>query len=203
MKVKRKIYLSILLLGIIILFSSTYYLTSKSIKNRELQKQNSIQVEEVNSSGVVDGRNLRDDLIISFYTNEKRDRTTTVSDLIKANDLKSGLTEEALTKQALKEGYELVEKSDERFIYRRNKEEKESKNFEAGTYYIGENDGYLAIYKADNEGNLKKEKVYEDEMSIEMFRESDSEKIKNFNYFNSKNIEEVENKIMELITLSF
>lgn len=200
MKVKRKIYLSILLLGIIILFSSTYYLTSKSIKNRELQKQNSIQVEEVNSSGVVDGRNLRDDLIISFYTNEKRDRTTTVSDLIKANDLKSGLTEEALTKQALKEGYELVEKSDERFIYRRNKEEKESKNFEAGTYYIGENDGYLAIYKADNEGNLKKEKVYEDEMSIEMFRESDSEKIKNFNYFNSKNIEEVENKIMELIT---
>lgn len=200
MKVKRKIYLIILLLGIIILFSSTYYLTSKSIKNRELQKQNSIQVEEVNSSGVVDGRNLRDDLIISFYTNEKRDRTTTVSDLIKANDLKSGLTEEALTKQALKEGYELVEKSDERFIYRRNKEEKESKNFEAGTYYIGENDGYLAIYKADNEGNLKKEKVYEDEMSIEMFRESDSEKIKNFNYFNSKNIEEVENKIMELIT---
>ncbi|WP_024615772.1 hypothetical protein [Clostridium sp. Ade.TY] len=200
MKVKRKVYLSILLLGIIILFSSTYYLTSKSIKNRELQKQNSIQVEEVNSSGVVDGRNLRDDLIISFYTNEKRDRTTTVSDLIKANDLKIGLTEEALTKQALKEGYELVEKSDERFIYRRNKEEKESKNFEAGTYYIGESDGYLAIYKADNEGNLKKEKVYEDEMSIEMFREADSEKIKNFNYFNSKNIEEVENKIMELIT---
>lgn len=200
MKVKKIFYLSILLLGIIILFSSTYYLTSKSIKNRELQKQNSIQVEEVNSSGVVDGRNLRDDLIISFYTNEKRDRTTTVSDLIKANDLKSGLTEEALTKQALKEGYELVEKSDERFIYRRNKEEKESKNFEAGTYYIGESDGYLAIYKADNEGNLKKEKVYEDEMSIEMFREADSEKIKNFNYFNSKNIEEVENKIMELIT---
>lgn len=200
MKHKRKIYLSILFLGIIILFSGTYYLTSKSIKNRELEKQNSMQVEEVNSSSIAKGRTLRDDLIISFYTNEKRDKTTTVSELIKINNLKDGLTEELLTKQALKDGYELVEKSNDRFIYRRNSQEKVSGNFEKDTYYIGESDGYLAIYKADNNGELKKEKVYSDEMSIEMFRDTDAEKIKNFKYFSSKNIEEVENKIMELIT---
>lgn len=200
MKYKRKIYLSIVFLGIIILFSGTYYLTSKSIKNRELEKQNSMQVEEVNSSSIAKGRTLRDDLIISFYTNEKRDKTTTVKELIKINNLKDGLTEELLTKQALKDGYELVEKSNDRFIYRRNSQDKVSSDFEKDTYYIGESDGYLAIYKADNNGELKKEKVYSDEMSIDMFRDTDAEKIKNFKYFSSKNIEEVENKIMELIT---
>ncbi|MDO5038809.1 hypothetical protein [Clostridium sp.] len=200
MKHKRKIYLSIVFLGIIILFSGTYYLTSKSIKNRELEKQNSMQVEEVNSSSIAKGRTLRDDLIISFYTNEKRDKTTTVKELIKINNLKDGLTEELLTKQALKDGYELVEKSNDRFIYRRNSQDKVSSDFEKDTYYIGESDGYLAIYKADNNGELKKEKVYSDEMSIDMFRDTDAEKIKNFKYFSSKNIEEVENKIMELIT---
>ena len=200
MKHKRKIYLSIVFLGIIILFSGTYYLTSKSIKNRELEKQNSMQVEEVNSSSIAKGRTLRDDLIISFYTNEKRDKTTTVKELIKINNLKDGLTEELLTKQAFKDGYELVEKSNDRFIYRRNSQDKVSSDFEKDTYYIGESDGYLAIYKADNNGELKKEKVYSDEMSIDMFRDTDAEKIKNFKYFSSKNIEEVENKIMELIT---
>ena len=200
MKHKRKIYLSIVFLGIIILFSGTYYLTSKSIKNRELEKQNSMQVEEVNSSSIAKERTLRDDLIISFYTNEKRDKTTTVKELIKINNLKDGLTEELLTKQALKDGYELVEKSNDRFIYRRNSQDKVSSDFEKDTYYIGESDGYLAIYKADNNGELKKEKVYSDEMSIDMFRDTDAEKIKNFKYFSSKNIEEVENKIMELIT---
>lgn len=200
MKHKRKIYLSIVFLGIIILFSGTYYLTSKSIKNRELEKQNSMQVEEVNSSSIAKGRTLRDDLIISFYTNEKRDKTTTVKELIKINNLKDGLTEELLTKQALKDGYELVEKSNDRFIYRRNSQDKVSSDFEKDNYYIGESDGYLAIYKADNNGELKKEKVYSDEMSIDMFRDTDAEKIKNFKYFSSKNIEEVENKIMELIT---
>ena len=200
MKHKRKIYLSIVFLGIIILFSGTYYLTSKSIKNRELEKQNSMQVEEVNSSSIAKGRTLRDDLIISFYTNEKRDKTTTVKELIKINNLKDGLTEELLTKQAFKDGYELVEKSNDRFIYRRNSQDKVSSDFEKDTYYIGESDGYLAIYKADNNGELKKEKVYSDEMSIDMFRDTDAEEIKNFKYFSSKNIEEVENKIMELIT---
>lgn len=200
MKHKRKIYLSIVFLGIIILFSGTYYLTSKNIKNRELEKQNSMQVEEVNSSSIAKGRTLRDDLIISFYTNEKRDKTTTVKELIKINNLKDGLTEELLTKQAFKDGYELVEKSNDRFIYRRNSQDKVSSDFEKDTYYIGESDGYLAIYKADNNGELKKEKVYSDEMSIDMFRDTDAEKIKNFKYFSSKNIEEVENKIMELIT---
>ncbi len=200
MKHKRKIYLSIVFLGIIILFSGTYYLTSKSIKNRELEKQNIMQVEEVNSSSIAKGRTLRDDLIISFYTNEKRDKTTTVKELIKINNLKDGLTEELLTKQAFKDGYELVEKSNDRFIYRRNSQDKVSSDFEKDTYYIGESDGYLAIYKADNNGELKKEKVYSDEMSIDMFRDTDAEKIKNFKYFSSKNIEEVENKIMELIT---
>ena len=152
MKHKRKIYLSILFLGTIILFSGTYYLTSKSIKNRELEKQNSMQAEEVNSSSIAKGRTLRDDLIISFYTNEKRDKSTTVSELIKINNLEDGLTEELLTKQALKDGYELVEKSNDRFIYRRNSQEKVSSNFEKNTYYIGESDGYLAIYKYDNNG---------------------------------------------------
>lgn len=197
MKLSKKFYFSILSLGLIGLFGATYYITSKGIQNRELDKQKESVTEVSSTTG---GRSLKEDLIVSFYTGESRDKTTTVKEIMKQSNITSGLTEEELSKSALKDGYELVEKSNDRFIYKRNKENSKKTSLEPNMYYIGESDGYLAIYKADKDGNLSLEKVYSDDTPIDMFRDGDVNKIKNYTYFSSKNLEEVENKITELTT---
>lgn len=189
---RRKKYFIFSIIAIIGLFFTSYYFVSKNIKSRNLN--NSTMGKEMihNNSGM----ELRDDLKISFYTDTNRDKTVTISTLMNEYNLEKNLTEEVLSKAVSKNGYKLVNKSNDTFVYKRTKEE----SLKANTYYIGESDGFLAIYKTDDKGKLKTEKVYSDDITIDMLRESDINKLKNFKYFNSSNLEEAENKITELTT---
>lgn len=190
---RRKKYFIFSIIAIIGLFFISYYFVSKNIKSRNLN--NSTMSKEMiynNNSGM----ELRDDLKVSFYTDTNRDKTVTISTLMNEYNLEKNLTEEVLSKAVSKNGYKLVNKSNDTFVYKRTKEE----SLKANTYYIGESDGFLAIYKTDDKGNLKTEKVYSDDITIDMLRESDINKLKNFKYFNSSNLEEAENKITELTT---
>lgn len=194
MKGNKKIYFTIFIIAIIGLFFTTYYLVSDSIKNRDLNNQSASAAEEtVASKGE---RALKEDLKVSFYTGETRDKTTTVSEILKELNMEKNLTEEILSKSVLSSGYKLADKSDDMFIYKREKED----TLKPNTYYIGESDGYLAIYKTDDKGTIKKEKVYSEDTPIDMLRDIDVNKLKNYKYFNSANLEDVENKITELIT---
>lgn len=194
MKRNKKIYFIIFIFAIIGLFFTTYYLVSDSIKNRDLNNQSANAAEEtVASKGE---RALKEELKVSFYTGETRDKITTVSELLKEMNVGKYLTEEVLSKSVLTNGYKLVDKSDDMFVYKREKED----TLKPNTYYIGESDGYLAIYKTDDKGTIKKEKVYSEDTPIDMLRDIDINKLKSYKYFNSTNLEEVENKITELIT---
>ncbi len=194
MKGNKKIYFTIFIVAIIGLFFTTYYLVSDSIRNRDLNNQSASSAEEtVASKGE---RALKEDLKVSFYTGETRDKTTTVSAILKELNIGKYLTEEILSKSVLSSGYKLVDKSDDMFVYKREKED----TLKPNTYYIGESDGYLAIYKTDDKGTIKREKVYSEDTPIDMLRDIDVNKLKNYKYFNSTNLEDVENKITELIT---
>lgn len=194
MKGNKKIYFTIFIIAIIGLFFTTYYLVSDSIKNRDLNNQSASAAEEtVASKGE---RALKEDLKVSFYTGETRDKTITVSEILKELNMEKNLTEEILSKSVLSSGYKLVDKSDDMFVYKREKED----TLKANMYYIGESDGYLAIYKTDDKGTIKKEKVYSEDTPVDMLRDIDVNKLKNYKYFNSANLEDVENKITELIT---
>lgn len=193
-KTKKKIYITILIFGIINLFFISYYITSNNIKNRNLENQNTEEAKETSSTDV--SRALKEDLKVSFYTGRNRDKVTTVKDLIKEINAGEYLTEEILSNSASKDGYKLVDKSDEMFVYKRD----EKTTLKANTYYIGESDGYLAIYKTDDKGSIKDKKVYSEDIPIDMLRDIDIDKLKNYEYFNSSSFEEAENKITELIT---
>lgn len=194
MKINKKFYFVMFIMGIIGLFFTTYYFVSESIENRNLNNQFESTAEEtVANQGE---RALREDLKVSFYTGETRDKTTTVSELLKELNIEKNLTEEILSKAVLSDGYKLANKSDDTFVYKREKED----SLKPNTYYIGESDGYLAIYKTDDKGTIKKEKVYSEDTPIDMLRDIDVNKLKNYKYFNSTKLEDVENKITELIT---
>ena len=60
-----------------------------------------------------------------------------------------------------------------------------SKSIKPNKYYIGEKDGFLAIYKTDNDGTLlieNSEDVYSNNKKVDNLRESDKNKIKNFEF---------------------
>ncbi|MBP1889589.1 hypothetical protein J2Z53_001170 [Clostridium moniliforme] len=190
---RRKKYFILSIIAIICLFSITYYFVSKDIKSRNLNNSTSNKdINYTNNSGM----ELRDDLKVSFYTDKNRDKTVTISKLMNEYNIQRNLTEEVLSRAVYKNGYKLVDKSNDTFVYKRTKEESLNPN----TYYIGESDGFLAIYKSDDKKNLSIEKVYSDDITIDMLRESDINKLKNFKYFNSSNLQEVEDKITELTT---
>lgn len=176
------------------LFFSTYYIANKKIEQRDLKYLNTL-AEETNASKA--NEILKNDLKVDFYTENTKDKVTTIKALIDEYKIdKNNVTENELAKAVSKDGYKLSSRSSEGIIFKRDSKDSLEKN----TYYIGEKDGYLAIYKTDDNGNLNIHKVYSDDISIDNFMEVDANKIKNYKYFNSKNLNEVEEKITELTT---
>lgn len=194
MRVNKKKFITISAFLIVGLFFSTYYIVNKKIEQRDLKYLNTL-VEETNASKA--NEILKNDLKVAFYTENIKDKVTTIKALIDEYKIdKNNVTESELAKAVSKDGYKLSSRSSEGIIFKRDSKDSLEKN----TYYIGEKDGYLAIYKTDDNGNLNIHKVYSDDISIDNFMEVDANKIKNYKYFNSKNLNEVEEKITELTT---
>ena len=61
------------------------------------------------------------------------------------------MTESELIKLLEKQGYVLDVNANNEFMFKKDA----TKTLEANKYYIGDKDGYLAIYKTDKDGNLK------------------------------------------------
>lgn len=194
MRVNKKKFITISAFLIVGLFFSTYYIVNKKIEQRDLKYLNTLAEEtNANKSNEI----LKNDLKVSFYTDNTKDKVTTIKALIDEYKIdKNNMTENELAKAVSKDGYKLSSRSSEGIIFKRDAKDSLEKN----TYYIGEKDGYLAIYKTDDNGNLNIHKVYSDDISIDNFMEVDANKIKNYKYFNSKNLNEVEEKITELTT---
>ena len=77
-----------------------------------------------------------------------------------------------------------------------------SKSVKPNKYYIGEKDGFLAIYKTDKDGTLlieNSEDVYSDNKKVDNLREIDKNKIKNFEFeYDSK--EDAEESLSEFLS---
>ncbi|MEG0238049.1 MAG: hypothetical protein RR628_00405 [Clostridium sp.] len=194
MKDNKKKYIAISAFGIVGLFFLTYYVVTSKIESRNLEYLNTVAEEtSANKSNEV----LKDDLKVSFYTDNSKDKVTTIKGVVdeyKIADKKA--TEATISSAVASKGYKMLSKSDEGIIFKREAKDSLEKN----TYYIGEKDGYLAIYKTDDKGNMNVHKVYSDYHGIDNLRENDIDKIKNYQYFNSTDLSKVEEMITELTT---
>ena len=93
-------------------------------------------------------------------------------------NLKEKLTEEELSAELSKDGYKLYEKDENKLTYTRDKEIK-SDSFEANKYYLGEDNGYISIFKTDTNGNIiqSEKKIYTDSKPISNLPETDQKYI--------------------------
>lgn len=189
---KKKIFILMTLL-LAIIFSLTYYLCDKYITKPIIDKENAT---------VVKNNNLNDDLSnetrVCLYSGDIKEDELSLGDLKKELNISEDLSVTDLSKSLKDKGYVLVLTSDKELTYKRDP----SQTVKPDKYYIGEKDGYLAVYKTDSNGILQIEKdedVYRDSKKIDGLTPADISKIKNFE-FEYDNKDEAEEKLSEFLS---
>lgn len=190
MNKKRMFVVMTVLLAII--FSLTYYFCDKYITKPIVEKENATVVNNDSSN------DLSDETKVCLYSGDVKEDELSLGDLKKQLNIGDDLTETELSKALKDKGYVLVLTSEKELTFKRDP----SQTVKPNKYYIGEKDGYLAIYKTDENGTLlieNSDDVYNDRKTMDSLTPADITKIKNFKYeYDTK--EEAEENLSEFLS---
>lgn len=188
---KKKLFISMTII-LALIFSITYYLSDKYITNKKAIN-NAVEASEINKSN-----ELSDSKKIYLFSGEKKEKELTIADLKKELKIDGNLTQAELSKVLKDKGYALEIEANGSMTYKKN----DSKSVKPNKYYIGEKDGFLAIFKTDKDGILlieNSEDVYSESKKVADLREMDKNKIKNFEFeYDSK--EDAEESLSEFLS---
>lgn len=188
---KKKLLISMTIV-LALIFSITYYLSDKYITNRNA-KNNAAIASETNKNS-----SISDNAKIYLFSGGTKEKESTIADLKKELNIDGKLTQVELAKALKDKGYLLEVAPNGEMTFKRDG----SKLVKPNKYYIGEKDGFLAIYKTDNDGILSienNEDVYSNNKKVDNLRAADKEKIKNFEFeFDSK--DDAEENLSEFLS---
>ncbi|NLK23361.1 MAG: hypothetical protein GX309_05090 [Clostridiales bacterium] len=181
-----------ILMVIFTLFYTSYIVTS--IKSQYKKNQNDILQEQNNKNKI-----LSNNVKIFLFKGDILEKQKSLSDLKKDLNLDDDLSEQKLGEALETLGYSLESETGSEYIYKRDVKD----SAEANKYYIKEYDGYLAIFKCDEEGNLfiedKDKDVYRNSIKFKDLPEGDKEMINNMQLvYNTK--EEAQLDISDIIS---
>jgi hypothetical protein len=188
---KKKLFIGILI-TLVLIFSITYYLSDRYVNNKT-PKDNSVVASGTDKNG-----ELNDNTKIYLSSGQAKQKELTLAELKKELNLDGNLTIAELSKELKDKGYTLEIEANGEMTYKKDN----SKSLKPNKYYIGEKDGYLAIYKTDENGKLLIENsndVYSNSKKVDTLSDIDKEKIKNFELeYNSK--EDAEENLSEYLS---
>ena len=188
---KKKLFVS-MTITLALIFSITYYLSDKYITDKNAKNKSAIASEIKKSSGISDSTK------IYLFAGEKKEKESTIADLKKELNIDGNLTQAELSKALQDKGYVLEIEFNGEMKYKKDI----SKFIKPNKYYIGEKDGFLTIYKTDNDGTLlieNSEDVYSNNKKVDNLREIDKNKINNFELeYESK--EDAEESLSEFLS---
>ena len=159
------------------------------------------EIEEANEQTLAREKEkpLDNSILVVLYKDDIKEQETTLKELKKNLEVKEDLNEEDLSELLSGKGYVLDGVYDKQIIYRRSVKD----SIEPNMYYIGECDGWIAIYTSDDEGNLTindpQNDIIKEGKKFKNLTENDQTIIKNRELkFASK--DEAEEKISELVS---
>ncbi len=186
-KMKLFIYLSVLCA---VILSTTYYIASK-------KQQVNNKPGVINVQNTINNQKLTDNSKVSLFSKGKIEKEYTLDEIKEKLNIKDDLSESKLIELLEKKGYCFDSTINNELMFK-----KKENVIEPDKYYIGEKDGFLAIYKSDNNGKLSIEKdsdVYRDFKSVSSLCDIDKEKIENFELMYSSK-EEAEENLSEFLS---
>lgn len=179
---KTKISLAIFIISLFIICFLLSYFVSDYLTNPKYRVEN----DNYNNKTVYNETSnyLDDNIFVTLKTIDNIDFSESLSKLKNVMNLEGNLTLDSLSKELSKVGYKLSDWNESKLIYVRS-EEVNSTALEPNKYYLGAEEGYISIFKTDENGKVIEEekKVYTEYKPLSDLPEIDQEAIKNNEFF--------------------
>ena len=125
---------------------------------------------------------LSDDMMVVLMNEGVVEKEQSILEFKKENSIVSDINQQFVVNFYEANGYNLESLEDDKVVFVK---EGTTSVLQPNKYYLGEKDGYFAIYKTDDSGNLtieESEDVYTNNRPISFLHGDDLEAIKNFKY---------------------
>lgn len=195
---KRKLVSVIILssLFLALVFAGTYVGVSKYIHNKYKVEQEQVKEEQLLNEK---DKSLKDSITLIFKNNDKVEKSMKLKDYKNENSITGDINREELLNKLENKNYSLEKEGEEQMVFSRSTVKKLTPN----SYYLGEKDGYFAIYKADSSGKPtiedESKDVFKNYKMVKELSDLDQEKIVNFEFsFTTK--EDAEEKLSEFLS---
>lgn len=195
---KRKLVSVIILssLFLVLVFAGTYVGVSKYIHNKYKVEQEQVKEEQLLNEK---DKSLKDSVTLIFKNNDKVEKSMKLKDYKSENSITGDINREELLNTLENKNYSLEKEGEEQMVFSRSTVKKLTPN----SYYLGEKDGYFAIYKADSSGKPtiedESKDVFKNYKMVKELSDLDQEKIVNFEFsFTTK--EDAEEKLSEFLS---
>ncbi|ASW43628.1 hypothetical protein [Clostridium isatidis] len=179
---KTKISLAIFIISLFIICFLLSYFVSDYLTNPKYRVEN----DNYNNKTVYNETSnyLDDNIFVTLKTIDNIDFSESLSKLKNVMNLEGNLTLDSLSEELSKVGYKLSDWNEAKLIYVRS-EEVNSTSLEPNKYYLGAEEGYISIFKTDENGKVIEEekKVYTEYKPLSDLPEIDQEAIKNNEFF--------------------
>lgn len=170
--------------ALFVIVSCASYLITDRLTNPKYNEGSNVANEEekvvYNNTKALD-----DDMVIRLMNNGKLESEESIAEFKSNNGISTDISEQFIVNFYLTEGYEITALNDNSIEFLKINE---TVTLEPNKYYIGEKDGYLAIYKTNQNGKA----FIEDEqdifsMPLKSIHPSAQEEIKGFKHvYNTK-----------------
>ncbi|MCR1952563.1 MULTISPECIES: hypothetical protein [unclassified Clostridium] len=186
-------FVSLLAICFCLSYFITDYVTNPNRDINNAEAQNETVYSENN-------KYLDDNIYIMLKTNDNIDMAENLINLKSKLNLNENLTKEDLSEELSVQGYVLSEWDSNKLVYTRDTAINTSK-FESNKYYLGEENGFISLFKTDSNGNIieSEKKVYSDSKPLSNLPEIDQNYIKD-NKFSFDTREEALQKLSEMIS---
>lgn len=179
-KLKRATSAMWLVALLVIVICASYLITDRLTNPKYKEGNTSANGEE---KVVYNNTNsLEDDMIIRLMNDGKLEGEQSVAEFKSNNGITTDISEQFLVDFYSTEGYEVTLLDNTSMVFSKVNE---NITLEPNKYYIGEKDGYLAIYKTDENGKafIEDEKdIFKDSMPLKSIHPTAQEEIKGFKH---------------------
>ncbi|MDB1944236.1 hypothetical protein PMY73_04240 [Clostridium tertium] len=186
-------FISLLAICFCLSYFITDYITDPNRDITNAEAQNETVYSENN-------KYLDDNIYVMLKTNDNIDMAENLINLKSKLDLSENITKEDLSEELSTQGYILSEWDNNKLVYTRDAAINTSK-FKSDKYYLGEENGFISLFKTDSNGNIieSEKKVYSDSKPLSNLPEIDQNYIKEHKFsFDTK--EEALQKLSEMIS---
>lgn len=179
---KLAIISGIIVFAIVGCFFATYFITDRLTNPKYVNNNDEEEKTVYNNTKALD-----DNMILILMNEGIVEKEQSISEFKKENFITSEISQQFIVNFFEANGYNLEELQDEKVVFNKDGT---TNVLQPNKYYIGEKDGYFAIYKTDADGKLtieNEDDVYRNSRPISFLKGEDLDEIKKMkNYYDTK-----------------